>query len=108
MMISCEGLIGENGVVVDNETGMRIEGVSVKMNSDLGSRETFTDTIGFFHATKFVGCGFLGNCDEDFSITFEKDGYEPVVITNNYYNSGNAEFVTPGTKDTLIIKLMPN
>lgn len=105
---SCESLIGEDGVVIDVETGERIANVTVKMQSNDGAnREDLTDSIGYFNTVKMTGCG-LGNCDENYTITFEKEGYQTRSIDNSYYKDPNSEFVTEGKKDTLIVKMQFN
>lgn len=105
---SCDGFIGEDGVVIDSETGNRIPNVTVSLISEDGvSLETKTDLIGFFNANKLIGCG-LGNCDTDFSIKFKLEGYQTTTINETYARNQDTDFVTEGTRDTLIVKLTPN
>ena len=102
---SCDALIGEDGVVVDSETGERIANVVVKMESDVGLSATdVTDSIGYFNTVEFIGCG-LGDCDDYYLLTFKKEGYQTTTIDKYYFRDPNTEYVTEGMKDTLIVKM---
>jgi len=104
LLVSCDALVGEDGVVVDSETGIRISDVSVKMVSDKGAyAEDLTDSTGYFNVIRLTSY-----YDNDYTITFEKEGFELEIIDENYFRDSTTEFVTEGTKDTLIIKLRPN
>ena len=72
MLSSCDGLIGEDGVVINSETGERIANVVVTMESDVGLSATdVTDSAGYFNTVEFIGCG-LGDCDDYYVITFKR------------------------------------
>jgi hypothetical protein len=105
--ISCEGFYGEDGIVIDENNGNRIENVQVTLISDKGKIETYTDSIGYFYAQEFIACGF-SNCDEDFTITFEKENYQTLIINQDFWSLESTEYLNPETKDTMIVKLIPN
>lgn len=104
-LVSCESLVGTDGIVVDQLTGERLEGVTVKMTSIEGNEKTVTKPNGYFDVAKFYNCGFSG-CDSDYKIKFSKEGYEERIIDEDYRYSSQAEYTTPPHKDTLIIKLV--
>lgn len=107
LLISCDKEVGEHGVVQNATTGERIADVEVYLSSDQGERTRMTDSIGYFNNYIFFSCG-ISNCKTDYSLTFEKIGFESLTIDNNFSRSSNAEFVTEETRDTLIVKLEPN
>lgn len=104
---SCDGIVGESGVVENELTGERIENVEVKLTSNQGDKIVYTDNNGYYENFISYSCG-LASCDDDYSLTFKKDGFQIKTIDETYYNDSTAEFVTEGTKDTLIVKLEPN
>ena len=103
-LISCESIVGTDGIVVDQSTGERISGVIVKMTSNEGNETEVTNTKGYFNVTKFYNCGF-SSCDSNYKIKFSKPGYEDKIINEDFDQSSEAEYTTPPHKDTLIIKL---
>ncbi|MCB0746644.1 MAG: hypothetical protein KDC52_11330 [Ignavibacteriae bacterium] len=107
ILYSCDKEVGESGVVENELTGERIENVKVILNSDQADKTEFTDTNGYFNNVKTFSCG-ISSCDTDFTLTFEKEGFQTVTINENYYRELSTEFVTEGTKDTLIVKMQPN
>lgn len=108
VLSSCDHVVGENGVVENGSTGERIENVQVTLSSEPADFTVFTDSDGSFDATKTYKCGPLERCSPDFILTFEKEGFQSRTIDVDYRFSPSAEFVTEGTKDTLVIKMMPN
>ncbi|RCU56363.1 hypothetical protein [Oceanihabitans sediminis] len=107
ILSSCDKEVGESGVVENELTGERIENVEVILNSDQADKTEFTDSNGYFSNIKTFSCG-ISSCDTDFTLTFEKEGFQTVTINQNYYRESSTEFVTEGTKDTLIVKMQPN
>ena len=99
LLVSCDSLIGEKGVVVDSETGERISGVQVTLNN---YSPVFSNENGFFSVLKLVGY-----FENDYDIKFEKEGYHTNIINEKYYSGKEAKFVTEGTRDTLIVFLSP-
>lgn len=99
LFISCDSLIGEKGVVVDSETGERISEVQVTLDN---YSPVFSDYNGYFNAIKGVS-----GSERSYNLKFEKEGYYINVISEKYYFSEEAKFVTEGTRDTLIIFLNP-
>lgn len=105
---SCDVVTGEDGIVVDKITEERVSGVLVKLQVDNGHyEEDTTDEIGYFNVIEVENCGII-KCPDDFTITLEKDGYQTLTIDGAYYNSELAEWVTENTKDSLIVRLVPN
>jgi len=107
ILSSCDKEVGESGVVENELTGERIENAEVILNSGHGNKTKLTNSNGYFNNIKAFSCG-IGNCDTDFTLTFEKEGFQSVTIDENYYHNPSTEFVTEGTKDTLIVKMQPN
>ena len=107
ILSSCDKAVGERGVVENELTGERIENVKVILNSDQADKTKFTNSNGFFINIKTFSCG-ISSCDTDFTLTFEKEGFHTVIINENYYKESSTEFVTEGTKDTLIVNMLPN
>ncbi len=103
ILSSCDIDFGENGVVVDNETGLRVEGVTVKMKNHHKNVDDVTDSIGYFRASATQNCGF--DCDDNYTITFTKPGYDTLTIGGSYYKT--AEFIDGTYDDTLVVKLQP-
>ena len=108
IIFSCDHVVGEKGVVENELTGERIENVEVILSSEPADITDFTDSNGYFNAIKIYPCGPLSRCSPDFILTFKKEGFESVTIDENYPLAPSTEFVTEGTKDTLIIKMIPN
>ena len=104
LLFSCESSVGTDGIVVDANTGQRIEGVTVKMTSEQGSKKAVTKARGYFNVIEFYSCGFSG-CDSNYKIQFSKEGYEEKTINEDFEHSPEAVYTTPPHKDTLIIKL---
>jgi hypothetical protein len=102
LLISCDGSVGENGIVQDSDTGERIPGVSITMDSFYKRIETISDSNGYFATEHFYSCG-IKKCDETFNITFEKEGYDKLEIDETYRSS--AKYVNQAKKDTLIIEI---
>jgi hypothetical protein len=101
----CEGFVGENGVVLDLETGERISNVNVKLEtSNVNRINDSTDINGYFKTSTLVGCVF-GGCDK-YQLVFEKDGYSTKKIDENYRRNANTKFIKES--DTLIIELKRN
>ena len=107
LLISCDKEVGEHGVVQDAATGERIADVEVYLISDQGESTRMTDSIGYFNNYIFFSCG-IGSCKTDYNLTFEKNGFETLTIDSNFSRSSNAEYVTQGNRDTLIVKMEPN
>lgn len=102
ILSSCEGFVGENGVVVDMETGERISNVKVKLEtSNVNGIADSTDTNGYFETSTLVGCVF-GGCDE-YQLVFEKNGYLTKKIDESYSRNSTTKFIKD--TDTLIIEL---
>ena len=106
-LCSCDKEVGTSGAVENELTGERIENVEVKLVSEQGDKVEFTNSNGYFSAIKTFSCG-ISNCNTDFTMTFEKEGYQSITIDENYDRNPSTEFVTEGTKDTLVIKMHPN
>ena len=105
ILSSCEGFVGENGVVLDMETGERISKVKVKLEtSNVNGITDLTDENGYFETSTLVGCVF-GGCDE-YHLIFEKDGYLTTKIDEKYSRSSTAKFIK--NSDTLLIELKRN
>jgi hypothetical protein len=105
ILSGCEGFVGENGVVLDKETGERISNVTVKLeSSNINGITDSTNKNGYFETSTLVGCVF-GGCDE-YQLVFEKDGYSTKKIDENYRRNSNAKFIKKS--DTLIIELKRN
>lgn len=100
---SCDIDFGENGVVVDNQTGQRIEGVSVKMRNHHKNADDVTDVTGYFNVSRSESCGF--NCDDNYTVTFTKPGYDTLSIGYSYRQT--ADFIEGRYDDTLVVKLQP-
>jgi hypothetical protein len=107
LFISCDKEVGIDGIVINASTGERIPNVNVKMTSEQSNREDFTTLNGYFNTYKSFSCG-IGNCNNDYKIEFIKEGYDTKIISQNFYNSTEAEFIDSEKKDTLIIKLNGN
>ena len=107
ILSSCDKEVGESGVVENELTGERIENVEVILNSDQADKTEFTDSNGYFSNIKTFSCG-ISSCDTDFTLKNKKEGFQTVTINQNYYRESSTEFVTEGTKDTLIVKMQPN
>jgi hypothetical protein len=103
ILYSCDIDFGENGVVVDSENGLRVEGVTVRMKNHYKDVDDVTDSIGYFHASASQNCGF--DCNDSYTITFTKPGYDTLTIDGNYYKT--AEFIESSYGDTLVVKLHP-
>jgi hypothetical protein len=101
LMFACDGTVGEKGVVQDEATGERIEGVKVTLNSFYDEIIDSTNTKGYFYLFDDYSCG-IKKCDDSFTMTFEKDGYETFEIDERYSSSTQASFV----RDTLVIELV--
>ncbi len=101
-LISCEGFVGENGVVVDIDTRERISNVIVELKSSnvSGIKDT-TDLDGYFHTSTLVGCVF-GGCDK-YELYFSKSGYEKIKIGEEYSRSSDAKYLNQS--DTLIVEM---
>jgi hypothetical protein len=105
ILSSCEGFVGENGVVVDMETGERISNVKVKLEtSNVNGIADSTDPNGYFETSTLVGCVF-GGCDE-YRLVFEKSGFSTKEIDESYRINSTAKFVKDS--DTLIVELKRN
>jgi hypothetical protein len=101
LIISCDGTVGEKGMVQDESTGERIEGVKVTLNSHYDDVVDSTNVKGYFYLFDDYSCG-IKKCDDSFTMTFEKDGYETFKINERYSSSSQATFV----RDTLVIELV--
>ncbi len=101
LILACDGTVGEKGVVQDESTGERIEGVKVTLNSFYDDVIDSSNVKGYFYLFDDYSCGII-KCDDSFTMTFEKDGYETFKIDERYSSSTQATFV----RDTLIIKLV--
>lgn len=106
ILVSCDIVIGEEGVVQNKLTGRRLANTKVVLESSHGNFETVTDPNGYFNLTKIIGCG-IGNCDSEYQLNFTQQGYESTQIDENFFKSQAAIFVTDGRRDTLIIELPP-
>lgn len=106
LFFSCDKEVGEDGIVIDDLTGERIVNVNVSLNSKQGDRLKTSDSIGYFSNYIFFSCG-IASCNDDYTLTFEKEGFEDLVIDRNFSRSDDAEYVTEGKRDTLIIRLKP-
>ncbi|AUC79943.1 hypothetical protein CW736_11470 [Nonlabens sp. MB-3u-79] len=105
ILSGCEGFVGENGVVLDIETGERISNVKVKLEtSNVNGITDSTNKNGYFETSTLVGCVF-GGCDE-YQLVFEKDGYSTKKIDENYRRNSSTKFIEES--DTLIIELKRN
>ena len=104
---SCDKEVGESGVVENSETGERIENVEIQLDSDQANKTVYSDSNGYFINAKSFSCG-ISSCDTDFTLTFRKEGFQTLVIDKNYRRETSTEFVTEGTRDTLIVKMLPN
>lgn len=102
---SCREIdFGYDGVVVDNETGLRIADVTVKMETSSSENvEDVTDSVGYFDTRRTSKCGY--ECFDDYFVTFSKPGYDTLVIRANYKKT--AEFIEGTYKDTMMVKLQP-
>src|SRR5690554_6376441 len=104
---SSDKVVRESEIVENELTGERIENAEVSLNAGQGNRPQLTNSNGYCNNIKAFSCG-IGNCDTDFTLTFEKEGFQSENIDENYYYNPSTEFVTEGTKDTLIVKMQPN
>ncbi|MEM6297330.1 MAG: hypothetical protein AAF740_01435 [Bacteroidota bacterium] len=103
LLSSCDAVVGDNGVVVNAQTNERLSGVSVRMTSEKGaSAVVLTDSIGYFDTRTLANY-----YDNEYTITFRKQGFELEIIDEKYFRAETTEFVTAGTKDTLVVKLSP-
>ncbi len=102
ILISCEGFVGENGVVVDVVTGERISNVIVELKSSnvSGIKDT-TSLDGYFRTSTLVGCVF-GGCDK-YELHFSKSGYENIKIDEKYSRGSEAKYLNQS--DTLIVEM---
>ena len=107
ILSSCDSETGTTGVVENELTGERIVNVEVKLYSEQGDKTVYTDSNGYFSAIKTFSCG-ISSCETDFTMTFEKEGFQSVTIDEDYYRASSTEFTPEGTKDTLIIKMQSN
>ena len=116
VMISCDIIYQINGVVVDSETGLPIEGVMVKradcaidslnplpaewawdktggIDWDMGLYGKYTDSHGNFSFTFMTG-SLIGYPKHSFS--FEKEGYS--VFTKKYKGYVGSDTITVALK----------
>ena len=84
--MACDGIVGEEGVVQNKTTGERLVEVNVILNSHYDKTVTTTDRNGFFQVFDTYSCG-LSKCNDNFTIAFEKDGFQTFIIDQDYYNS---------------------
>ena len=103
---ACDQKVGEDGVIQDSITGERIEGVTIKLRSNAGNKTTVSDQAGYFNTKLNFSCG-ISSCEDAYTMTFEKEGYENLTTNERYYFKKETSFVTPGKKDTLMFKLVP-
>ncbi len=103
VLTSCDIMFGDEGVVVDNQTCDRIEGVTVKMKNHHKNADDVTDATGYFNVGRSESCGF--NCDDNYVITFTKPGYDTLSISHSYRKT--ADFIDGKYDDTLVVKLQP-
>lgn len=105
LIVSCDGTVGYNGVVQDKVSGDRLRGVKVIMDSYYKSIEVLTYSNGYFQTLYTYSGDFTNN--PSFTISFQKEGYAPLVINEEFYSDPETEFINNDTKDTLIVKLTP-
>jgi hypothetical protein len=101
LMFACDGTVGEKGVVQDKSTGERIKGAKVTLNSYYDDVVDSTNANGYFYLYDDYSCE-IKKCDDSFTMTFEKEGYETFKIDERYSSSTQAIFV----RDTLVIELV--
>ncbi len=102
LLISCEGFVGLNGIVVDMESGERLSNVTVELETpNVSNIKDTTDLNGYFHTSTLVGCVF-GGCDE-YELYFTKKGYKKTKIDEMYSRSPKAKYLNES--DTLIVEM---
>lgn len=106
ILVSCEGQVGYNGVVLDSITRKELSGVKVVMDSYYQRIEILTYSTGYF-ATEYLYSYGIINRDPSFTLTFTKEGYDTLTIDENYYSAPGTEFIDKSTMDTMIVKMSP-
>jgi hypothetical protein len=104
ILFSCEGEIGMNGIVKNSKTGEIIEDVRVEMNSEYKILMVLTDSLGRFYTRESFSCG-AKKCSEDFTISFDKGGFEHLELDQNFCLAG--ESVDSCESQMTVVKLTP-
>jgi hypothetical protein len=103
---SCDGEAGLEGIVINSQTGERLNNVNVSMTSYYETVKTVTDENGFFTAYDFYSCG-IKKCDDSFTVIFEKEGYKTLQLGNNYLSESETGYLDDAKKDTVTYNLTP-
>lgn len=101
LLASCDGEAGLEGIVIDSQTGERLNNVNVSMSSHYETVATITDNNGYFTAYDNYSCG-IKKCDESFTVSFEKEGYESLQLDDDYLSASETGFLDEKKRNSYI------
>ena len=104
LLISCEGVVGGDGYIIDSESKQPIEGVEVILYLNEYPEDTsISNKEGYFTGSQFVGCI---PCP-DAKISLSNKDYKTVTIDFNKFWELN-KYNTQLRKDSLTIEMEKN